>query len=153
MWQFWLIISGIFFIFEMITVGFLVFWLGIGALLAMLTSLFTDNIIIQMVVFVISSSILLFFTKPFVDKYVHSKNAEATNAFSIIGKKGIVIEAIDLAKGTGQIKVEGEVWTAKTINEDILAKDTEVEIASIDGVKACVKPIIKSNNSSAILTH
>ena len=38
MWIFWLIAAGIFFIIEMATIGFLVFWLGIGALLAMVTA-------------------------------------------------------------------------------------------------------------------
>ena len=62
MWQIWLIASGIFFICEIITVGFLVFWLGIGALIAMLVSFFTSNIIIQMSVFVVSSGLLIFAT-------------------------------------------------------------------------------------------
>lgn len=47
MWQFWVVLSGIFFIIEMATVGFLVFWFGIGALIAMVFSFFTSNIAIQ----------------------------------------------------------------------------------------------------------
>lgn len=141
MWQFWLIVSGIFFIFEMITVGFLIFWLGIGALLAMITSLFTDNLVIQTAVFVISSGLLIFLTKPFVDKYVNNKKGTATNAFSIIGKTGIVLEDIDSTEGTGQIKVEGEVWSAKCDDDDTICKGNEVKITKIDGVKAFVKPI------------
>ena len=43
MWQIWLIIAGICLIIEIITTGFLVFWFSIGALLAMITSLFTNN--------------------------------------------------------------------------------------------------------------
>ena len=66
MWQFWLIASGIFFVIEMITVGFLVFWLGIAALITMVVSFFTDSLIIQTAVFVISSILLIFLTKPFV---------------------------------------------------------------------------------------
>ena len=65
MWQFWLIVSGIFFIGEIITIGFLLFWFAIGALLAMISSFFTDNLIIQTSIFVISSGLLLFFTKTF----------------------------------------------------------------------------------------
>ena len=68
MWQFWLIASGIFFVIEMITVGFLVFWLGIAALITMVVSFFTDSLIIQTAVFVISSILLIFLTKPFVQK-------------------------------------------------------------------------------------
>ena len=68
MWGVWLIAAGIFFIIEIATVGFLIFWLGIGALLAMIVSFFTSNIIIQTAVFVISSTILIFATKPLVNK-------------------------------------------------------------------------------------
>lgn len=47
MWIFWLIAAGIFFIGEMITVGFLIFWLGIGAVAAMCVSFVTSNIVIR----------------------------------------------------------------------------------------------------------
>ena len=57
MWQIWLIIAGIFFVGEIFTVGFLLFWFGIGALIALITSLITSNVIIQTVVFLISSVI------------------------------------------------------------------------------------------------
>jgi len=94
MWQIWLIISGLFFILEMLTVGFLVFWFAIGALFAMITSFFTESIIIQTVVFLISSTALLFLTKPFVKK-ISGNDTVQTNAYSIIGKKGIVVKEIN----------------------------------------------------------
>lgn len=141
MWQIWLIISGIFFVAEMITVGFLVFWLGVGALFAMVVSLFTDNLIIQTSTFVISSTLLLFLTKPLVTRISHSDKVK-TNAYSIIGKKGIVTIEINSKKGIGQIKVGSEIWTAKSSTDDIIAEGTEIEIVEISGVKAVVTPIL-----------
>lgn len=140
MWQTWLILSGVFFIIEMATVGFLVFWLGIGALIAMVVSFFTNNIIIQTTVFIISSTILMFATKPLVRKFLDVKNTN-TNAFSIIGKKAIVIKEINPVQGTGQIKTKGEVWTAESEDDSIIKEGTEVEIIEIRGVKTIVKPI------------
>ena len=131
----------------MATVGFLVFWFSIGALLALITSLFTDNIIIQTTVFVISSSVLIFFTRPFVNKFAKSENKKETNAFSIIGKTAIVTEEINHLLGTGQIKIEGEVWSAKTITSSVVPVDSQVEITAIEGVKAVIKPSkIPTNN-------
>ena len=140
MWQVWLIISGAFLIFEIITIGFLVFWFAVGALLAMIVSFFVDNIIIQTSVFVVSSALLLFLTRPVVNKFTQ-KNAEQTNAFSIIGKKGIVIKEIDPLTGSGQIKVGSEVWSSKVEgnSDSKVPVGTEVEVTSIDGVKAIVK--------------
>ncbi len=144
MWQFWLIASGIFFIAEIITTGFLVFWLGISGLITMCVSFFTDNLIIQTTVFVIFSAILILATKPFVKKFVSKEDVtEKTNAFSIIGKKAIVIKSIDSINGIGQIKVDGEVWSAEGINGSNIEKGTEVEITKIDGVRAIVSPITK----------
>ena len=140
MWQIWLIASGVFFIIEIITVGFLMFWLAIASLITMVVSFFTTNIIIQTAVFVISSGILIFATKPFVEKLT-KKDSVQTNVYSIIGKKAIVIEDIDWNKGTGQIKVGGEVWSAKTNEQIDIPKGSEVEVEDIDGVKAFVKPL------------
>ena len=122
MWVFWLIAAGIFFIIEMATIGFLVFWLGIGAILAMLTSFITDSILIQSLVFVITSTLLLIFTRPLVDKFIKVPKEIKTNAYSIIGKKGIVISKINNIEGTGQIKIGGEVWSAKSLKMKIFQK-------------------------------
>lgn len=138
MWQIWLIISGIFLIGEILTTGFLLFWFGIGALFAMIVSFFTTNLIIQTIVFLITSIILLFLTKPLVKKFTNVKDTK-TNAFSIIGKKAIVVEDIEPIKGKGQIKIGSETWSAQSENENKITKDTEVEITNIKGVKAIVK--------------
>ena len=148
MWQIWLIASGIFFICEIITVGFLVFWLGVGALIAMIVSLFTSNIIVQMSVFVISSGLLIFATRPLVNK-ISKKDVVPTNVYSLIGKKAIVTEDIDWITGKGQIKFEGEVWSAKSKEQVNIPTGSEVEIVSIEGVKAFVKPLKINSNVTA----
>ena len=148
MWQIWLIASGIFFICEIITVGFLVFWLGVGALIAMLVSFFTSNIIVQMSVFVISSGLLIFATRPLVNK-ISKKDAIPTNVYSLIGKKAVVTEDIDWVTGKGQIKFEGEIWSAKSKEQINIPAGSEVEIVSIEGVKAFVKPLKIYSNVEA----
>ena len=148
MWQIWLITSGIFFICEIITVGFLVFWLGVGALIAMLVSFFTSNIIIQMSVFVISSGLLILLTRPLVNK-ISKKDVVPTNVYSLIGKKAIVTEEINWVTGKGLIKFEGEVWSAKSKEQINIPAGSEVEIVSIEGVKAFVKPLKINSNVEA----
>lgn len=142
MWYIWLIIAGIFLIFEIFTAGFLLFWLSIGALITMIVSFFTSSIAIQTAVFVVASTILIFATKPFVKKFAKAKTVK-TNAFSIVGQNGIVIKDIDSINSKGQIKVDGEVWSAVGKNDVNIEKGTEVEIVEIKGVKAIVTPIKK----------
>lgn len=147
MWHIWLIIAGVCFIIEMMTVGFLVFWFGIGALLTMIVSLiFPDNIVLQTTVFVISSTLLIFLTKPLAKKLSKSDKKIATNAYSVIGKKGIVVQDINETHGVGQIKVAGEVWSAKTSDGSTIEKGTQIEVIKIDGVKAVVEPTSVATN-------
>ncbi len=140
MWSFWLIVAGIFFIIEIATVGFLIFWLGVGAIFAMITSFITNNIAIQTIVFVLVSSILIPLTKPLADKF-SGKKAVATNSYSLINKHGIVIADINPIEGTGLVKVNGETWSAKSESEVSIAKGTEVKVLSVEGVKLVVSPI------------
>ena len=148
MWQIWLIISGVCFIAEIITVGFLIFWLAIGALFAMIVSFFTDNIIIQTAVFVISSTILIFATKPFVKKFAKGKSNFKSNVYSIIGDTGIVTKNIDSINGTGQVKINGELWSAVGKDDIDIEKVKEVKIVEVKGVKAVVSPIkVTSKNN------
>lgn len=138
MWQFWVILAGIFFVIEAATIGFLVFWFGVGALIAMIVSLFTNNLAIQTAVFILSSTVLLFFTRPFVNKFSQNEDVQ-TNAFSIIGKKGIVTQTIDPITGKGQVKIGTETWSAKSADEIKIEKGMEIEVLDIDGVKAVVR--------------
>lgn len=100
-----------------------------------------ENIILQCTVFVISSVILLLLTKPILNKFTKKDKKLETNAYSIIGKKGIVIQDINNTLGEGQIKICNEVWSAKTENDFTIQKGTEIKIIKIDGVKAVVEPI------------
>ena len=139
MWQIWLILAGIFVIFEMIIpTDFLIFWVGIAAALTSICSAFIDNITIQILIFCIASILLIFCTKPFIRKFMKNSENIHTNAYSIIGKKGLVISDIDPISGKGQIKVDNEVWSAKTNGTAIIPKDTLITVTAIEGVKAVV---------------
>lgn len=106
----------------------------------MITSFFTDNVIIQTTVFLITSTALLFLTKPFVKRF-SNKDSIKTNAYSIIGKTGIVVKNIDPKKGCGQVKIGTEIWSAKTVNDEEIPYGSEIEVVEIDGVKVVVKPL------------
>ncbi len=138
MWKFWVIISGLFLILESITTGFLVFWFSVGSVFAMIVSFFTDSIIIQATTFIISSTILIFATRKFVNLFL--KQDKPNNVNSDVGKIGKVIADIIPLENKGQIKVGGEVWSATSENNEIIKQDTEIVITKISGVKAVVKP-------------
>lgn len=142
MWLIWLIISGVFLIGEIFTVSFLLFWVGIGAFLALLTSLITDSILIQILVFTISTILMIIFMKPLVKKFFKENNEIKSNTESLIGKNGIVIKEINNIESRGQIKVNGELWSAFSEDStEVIEVGSTVCIEDIKGVKLKVKKI------------
>lgn len=140
MWLIWLITALVFMALEIVTTGFLVFWFSVGAVIAMLASLFIDSIVTQTAIFVVSSVILIFATKPFVEKFTKNDVTVKTNVRSIEGKVGKVTHTIEPLDNKGQIKINGESWSAKSEDDSVIEKGTEVIIVKVEGVKAIVKP-------------
>ena len=139
MWIPWLIVAGLCFVIEIYTAGFFIFWFGIGALLALVVSLFTNNLFIQAIVFIVSSTLCLLLTKPLMKRFNKSTKTTPTNVYSIIGKEGFVIEDINAINSSGKIKVNGEIWSATS--ESDIEKDSKIRVKSINGVKAEVEKV------------
>ena len=141
MWSIWLILSGFFFILEIFTVSFLLFWPAIGAFVAFLLDILgVESLTIQIGTFSVVSIVLIIFMKPLLKKFVKTNN-NSTNIDSIIGKRGIVLKPIDNIACTGQVKVAGEIWSATNETDVILPVDTKIEVISTSGVKVKVKKI------------
>ncbi|MFU0826131.1 MAG: NfeD domain-containing protein [Lachnoclostridium sp.] len=136
---YWLIALALFLIIEIITLGLTTIWFAGGALAAFLLSLLWDNLIAELVVFVIVSLALLIFTRPVAQKYINKQRIK-TNYESLIGEKGKVIEKIDNFNNTGQVAVGGQEWTARAFNsQDIIEPGECVIIREISGVKLIVE--------------
>ena len=114
--------------------------IGVGAVIAMLASLFIDSVITQACIFTVSSIILIFATKPFVEKITKNDITVKTNVRSIEGKVGKVTHTIEPLDNKGQVKVNGESWSAKSSDDSVIEKGTEVIIVRVEGVKAIVEP-------------
>ena len=62
-----------------------------------------------------------------------------TGAAALVGKPAIVIERIANDEGVGCVKIDGEVWTARSYDEDeIIDTGERVEVVEIRGATALV---------------
>lgn len=133
----WIIIAVIFAIIEALTFGLATIWFAIGALVAMLAAMIGIGVMGQIFVFLIASAVLLYFTRPIAKKYLKIGNTK-TNVESIVGLVGIVMKKIE-PFNTGQVKVAGQVWTAKSMDNKEIQEGKQVEVIKVEGVKLIVK--------------
>jgi membrane protein implicated in regulation of membrane protease activity len=135
----WLIVLVVLVIIELLTMGLTTIWFAGGALVAAIASLFQTPLALQIILFLIVSAILLFFTRPLAVKYFN-KDRVRTNAESLVGRQAIVISEIDNLQGIGQVNVGGMEWSAKTSVDGItLPVGTVTTVLAISGVKLVVE--------------
>lgn len=137
MFEGWLILFVFLIVVEIATVNLVSIWFALGALVTAIVSLFTNNITILLASFVVSSTLFLILTKPFLDKYRKGKIVP-TNLDMVIGKIGVVTVDIEMLE-PGEVNVYGKRWSA--VSDTPIKKDSKVEILAIDGVKLKVKEI------------
>ena len=95
---------------------------------------------VQIVLFLVVSALLLFFTRPVAVKYFN-KDRVRTNVESLIGQQAIVISEINNLQGIGQVTVNGQEWSARSTNEEAtIPVGTVVVIERVSGVKLIVTP-------------
>jgi len=126
-------------IIEGVTLGLTTIWFAIGALIAMISAMLHLPFIGQIFVFLISSSVLLYFTRSVAKEYLKIGKTK-TNVDSLIGELGIVIKDI-LPFNTGQVKVKGQIWTAKALGDDEIMENEKIEVVDVEGVKLIVRKV------------
>ena len=135
---FWLVLAVVTAVLEGVTVQLVSLWFTIGGVAACVTSLFTENIIIQAAVFVAVSAIALAVTRPLVKK-LRRRGSEPTNADRCIGKRATVITAVDNDRAQGMVRVDNQKWTARSEDGEPIPEGAQVTVTSIEGVKLIVK--------------
>lgn len=135
----WLIVLIAALVIESITMGLTTIWFSGGAIAAMIVELLSGSIYLQVVVFLVISLILLFYTRPIAMKHFNKERSK-TNLDSVIGKTAIVTLPIHNLKETGQVTLDGKEWTARSNDSSKeFEKGALVKIVSIKGVKLIVE--------------
>lgn len=135
----WLVLLVVLVVIELITMGLTTIWFAGGALVATVASAFGAPIWLQVLLFLIVSGVLLYFTRPIAVKYFN-KDRVRTNAESLVGRQAIVISEIDNLQGIGQVSVGGMEWSARTTkDEESLPVGAVATVVAINGVKLIVE--------------
>ena len=136
---FWIAALVVFLVVEAVSAGLVSIWFAAGALAALICALLHGPVWLQAIWFVVVSCVTLILTRPLVKKYVNAKSV-ATNADRNIGRTAVVTERIDDLAGTGAVKLDGVLWTARSSGGAPIEVGTVVKVREIQGVKLMVEP-------------
>ena len=112
--------------------------LGGGALAAAVASWIGAPVWLSAVVFALASVLLVVVARPPIKRHLLSSPGLATNTDALIGKEAITLGAFGSAGG--QVRIGGEVWTARpAAEEDSFTQGERVIVQRIDGATAVVQ--------------
>ena len=136
---FWIVVLVAALVAEAVTMGLVSIWFAVGALAALLVEKLHGGVYLQMIVCLVVSLVVMYFTRPIAIKYFN-KDRQKTNANSLIGKQAVVTGRIHNLEGVGKAVVSGQEWSAKSLEDDQIFEEGEiVKIVKIKGVKLIVE--------------
>ena len=137
-WLVWVIVACAFGVGEMLTTGFFLAPFAIGALLAAAADAAVGSTA-AWIVFVVAAVLSLVVVRPIVRSHLKVPPQIRTGAAALVGKQAVVLERIANHEGVGCVKIDGEVWTARSLFDDhVIERGTVVDVVEIKGATALV---------------
>ncbi|RLT39952.1 MAG: NfeD family protein [Chloroflexi bacterium] len=145
----WLVLALIFFAAEIFTAGFVLLCFGIGALAAAGLAFFGLGLTWQLLGFIVVSSAAVLLSRPFAER-VTSTGPQSVAGDRVLGKRAVVLQAIDPIANTGMVRVGTEEWRATSVDHSTIAKDSIVEVIGVEGVRLQVRRITGSTTNQPL---
>jgi membrane protein implicated in regulation of membrane protease activity len=138
-WVLWLIAAVVFAVAEIVNTSFYLFPFSIGAAGAALVALLGAGTPIAIVVFAVLTAVSFGVLRPIARRHLSTPPEIRTGTAALIGRTAIVLERIANDEGVGCVRLDGEVWTARSYDEDqTFEPGTRVHVMEIRGATALV---------------
>ncbi len=145
-WIIWLILGVGLIIAEIFTLGFVLFWFGIGALAAAVAGWLGLGFAGQFLIFAVVSVAMTVLSRTILYDYLpHGTGGNLKSGVDALpGKIGTVTIASKGALNEGAVKVFGSEWTAFPIDDDgVLTEGEKVEVIEVRGSSIYVRRATK----------
>jgi membrane protein implicated in regulation of membrane protease activity len=113
--------------------------LAAAALVAAIVAGVGGSFLAQVLAFAITGGAGLLIVRPIARRQITNSPLVREGSDALIGKKAVVIEEVTGSQGL--IKVSGEVWSARALDEDhVIPAGALVDVMEIEGATAIVYP-------------
>jgi membrane protein implicated in regulation of membrane protease activity len=138
-WLLWLILAVVFGVGEILTLGFFLAPFAGGATVAAVASAAGMPFVGSLAVFLVISVVLLAALRPLARSHRRMPPALRTGTAALVGKNATVLERIANDEGVGCVRIDGEVWTARSyMDGETYEAGRQVQVVEIRGATALV---------------
>ncbi|MDO4576181.1 MAG: NfeD family protein [Planctomycetia bacterium] len=133
---YWILAMVFFIIVELATAALVAIWFVAGSIAAFVAACFDVSLVGQCVVFTVVSVVLFLLMWPFLGKVKVEKTP--TNADSVVGMEGIVLDDIDNVRSLGRVQVNGLGWAARSEDGSLIEAGKRIVVRELQGVTLTV---------------
>jgi len=138
-WVLWLILAVVFAVGEIATLGFFLAPFAAGAAVAAVVSAAGAGLVLSLAIFLVIAAGLLVALRLVARAYRKTPPQIRTGTAALVGRDATVVERIANHEGAGCVKIDGEVWTARSyIDDEVYEAGTRVQVVEIRGATALV---------------
>ena len=123
---------------EILTPHFGVLFVSAGAVAGALVALSGGGLAWQILTFAVVVALTFMILRPRMVGWLGSTPGVPSRTQSLVGKRGLVTEAIDPTLGTGRVNVAGQDWAARSTSA--VAAGVGVRVVGADGIVLEVLP-------------
>jgi membrane protein implicated in regulation of membrane protease activity len=138
-WVLWLIAAVVFAVAEVLNLSFFLFPFAIGSALAAIVELAGLGTPVALVVFAVATALSFGIVRPIAKRHLRTPPQIRTGTAALIGRTAMVVERIANDEGVGCVRLDGEIWSARSFDEDrVFEPGTRVHVIEIRGATALV---------------
>lgn len=139
-WALWLVVFLILAVIEMLTLDLFFIMMSVGALAALIADVLGAPLWVEVIVFCAVALAMIFFVRPIALRHLRKGPGDLrTNVDRLIGHSAVVIAPV--SADAGQVKIGGDIWSARSHNGEPVPVGSDVEVVAIDGATAVVATV------------
>ena len=138
-WIVWMLAAVLLAVGEVLTLSFFLLPFAIGAAAAAIVAALGVGPVVTVTIFAAVTGLSFGIVRPIARRHLRTPAQLRTGTAALVGRTATVLDEVSADAGT--VKLEGEVWTARPLDEDeIIAPGTRVHVVEIRGATALVTP-------------
>ena len=135
-WVWWLVAAGGLAAGEIVTLAFVLGLIGVGALAGAAAASLGGSSFVQLLTFAVVSVLMIVVVRPIAARHLKTPRAIRTGAAALVGADAVALSVVD--GDGGQVKLRGEIWSARSFSGEEISAGERVEVVNIDGATAVV---------------
>ncbi len=111
-------------------------WFTLGAIVSLILAIFNVDVTIQLIVFVLVSTIALVISKPIYNKYINKNSDQKQDVNSLVGDEGVMVLFLN-EENRQYVEIKGARW--EIINEETIPVGKRIVVTKVVGNRLEVK--------------